>query len=85
MVPGMDRPRDIRSLIDAFGPRRVLADMIGEPVASVHKWAQRGTIPVRQQIRVLEAALAARIEVSAEEMIAWQAAAAQVETGTAAE
>lgn len=46
----------IKDLIDEWKPRRALAEEIGAPVASVHKWAENDRIPSRWQARVVQAA-----------------------------
>ena len=46
----------IKTLIDSWPARRMLADEIGVNLESVHKWATAGRIPSKYQERVIRAA-----------------------------
>ncbi|GLO70310.1 hypothetical protein MACH17_18270 [Phaeobacter inhibens] len=46
----------IKTLVDSWPARRVLADEIDVNLESVHKWASSGRIPAKYQERVIRAA-----------------------------
>jgi hypothetical protein len=47
--------KPITELLDAWRPRKALAQEIGASVDQVHKWAQFGRIPSEWQLAVIEA------------------------------
>lgn len=71
-----EEPASIRSIIDQWPTRRQFAEALNSlpgpsvTVASVHKWAQAGTIPARFLNRVLTAHRASGFDLSAETLLA---------------
>lgn len=56
LYKGMSKKSQITDLIDAWKPRKLLADEIGANVDTVHKWASANRIPSEWQALVVEAA-----------------------------
>ncbi len=52
----MEQQNPIKTMIDTWPTRKVLADAIGANVEAVHKWAAAGRIPSDWQAAVLTAA-----------------------------
>ena len=69
MQVAMERISTIKQLISAWPRRQALADDLGVNLARVHKWAQSGSIPAEFQLRVIDAATARGIAITAEEML----------------
>lgn len=65
----MEKISTIKQLISAWPRRQALADDLGVSLARVHKWAQSGSIPAEFQLRVIDAAVARGITITAEEML----------------
>jgi hypothetical protein len=71
----MDKSPTVRDIIDLWPSRATLAEDIhtsDDPVtlATVHKWAQRNSIPSRYHAAVLRAAMARAIALTAETIVA---------------
>jgi len=65
----------VSSIIDRFGGLHAMARALGHKhPTTIQGWKERGIVPARQQRVVLDAAKAAGIELSADDLITAEAA-----------
>ncbi len=72
---GMDSNLTVRAIIDMWPSRAALAEDVGTPddpvtLATVHKWAQRNSIPSQYHAPLLRAAGRREIALSANQLVA---------------
>lgn len=71
---------DAKDLMKNWPTRQAFADDVGQPVETVHKWAQNNRFPAWHHLSVLDACKARGIEMDARHLIEMSAAARKSRT-----